>query len=68
MTSLNAIKDAGPWNVNVSNNTITIDVASPEEENPIINDAIYRAGGKLQSMTITTSSLEEAYLSLVRSS
>ena len=47
-------------------NSITIDVASPEKENPEIVRAIVGAGGDVQSVSINTSTLEDAYLKLVR--
>ncbi|MFW9929966.1 MAG: ABC transporter ATP-binding protein [Candidatus Thorarchaeota archaeon] len=64
---VSAIKNAGSWTVEVVNNQITIGVTNPEEENPLIDDVIHSSGGRLQSMTIVTSSLEETYLNIVRS-
>jgi ABC-2 type transport system ATP-binding protein len=48
------------------NNKLTIDVADPEIENPIIVDAIVNAGGKVQYVNKLSPSLEEAYLKIVR--
>jgi ABC-2 type transport system ATP-binding protein len=47
-------------------NNITIDVVSPEKENPEIVRAIVGAGGDVQSVSISTSTLEDAYLKLVK--
>ncbi|MFW9928929.1 MAG: ABC transporter ATP-binding protein [Candidatus Thorarchaeota archaeon] len=63
---VNAIKKAGNWNVEINNNKIFINVIDPENENPIIADAIVSAGGKLQSMSVVTSSLEDVYLNYVK--
>jgi ABC-2 type transport system ATP-binding protein len=50
----------------VDGRTLTIDVADPERANPIIVDAVVRAGGRVQSVNIVGSTLEDAYLKLVR--
>ncbi len=47
-------------------NSITVDVMSPEKENPEIVRAIVGAGGDVQSVSISTSTLEDAYLKLVK--
>jgi ABC-2 type transport system ATP-binding protein len=48
------------------NNSLTIDVVNPEKENPDIVRAIVGAGGDVQSVSVLTSTLEDAYLKLVR--
>src|SRR5208337_2285352 len=53
-------------NLVVDGSKLTIDVKDPEKENAAIVDAIVRAGGHLQSVTIVGSTLEDAYLKLVR--
>ena len=53
-------------NAVVDGNRLTIDVTDPEKENAAIMDAIVRAGGRVQSATIVGSTLEDAYLKLVR--
>ncbi len=53
-------------NVAVDGNRLTIDVTDPERENAAIVDAIVRAGGHVQSVTVVGSTLEDAYLKLVR--
>ena len=45
---------------------LTVDVVNPEEENPDIVSAIAAAGGCIETVTVTSSSLEDAYLKLVR--
>ena len=53
-------------NLAVDGNRLTIDVTDPEKENVAIVDAIVRAGGHVQSVTVVGSTLEDAYLKLVR--
>ncbi len=50
----------------INQNRVTIRLANPEKENPVILDAVFRAGGRVQSTTIVGSTLEDAYLKLVR--
>jgi ABC-2 type transport system ATP-binding protein len=63
---LAALKKLEVRNIVVDNNTLMIDVTNPEKENPAIVDAIVRAGGRVQLVTVAGSSLEDAYLKLVR--
>jgi len=42
------------------------DVADPEKENPRVVRTIVEAGGEIQTVTVQGSTLEEAYLKLVR--
>jgi ABC-2 type transport system ATP-binding protein len=44
----------------------TFDVADPEKENPPVVQTIVEAGGEIQTVTVQGSTLEEAYLKLVR--
>ncbi len=53
-------------NITVDGNTLTVDVKDPDEENVAIVDAIYGAGGHVRSVTVAGSTLEDAYLKLVR--
>jgi len=48
------------------NNQLIIDVANPEKENPLIVEAIVRAGGHVQYVTELSPTLEDAYLKYVR--
>ncbi len=45
---------------------LTVDVVDPEEENPLMVHAIDAAGGEVVSVSVVGSTLEEAYLKLVR--
>jgi ABC-2 type transport system ATP-binding protein len=53
-------------NLVIDSNKLTIDVSNPEKENVTILDTIFRAGGHVQSVTVVGSTLEDAYLKLVR--
>ena len=64
---ISALQRESTWTVEVENNKITIGVTNPEEENPLIDDVIHSLGGRLQSMTTITSSIDETYLNIVRS-
>jgi ABC-2 type transport system ATP-binding protein len=48
------------------NNKLIFDVTNPAEDNPDIVDAIVSAGGRIETVTVTSSTLEEAYLKIVR--
>jgi ABC-2 type transport system ATP-binding protein len=45
---------------------LTIDIRDPEKRIPDIVDAVVKAGGRILSSTVASSSLEETYLKLVR--
>jgi ABC-2 type transport system ATP-binding protein len=47
-------------------NKLTVDVKNPDEENPDIINAIVAAGGRIKTVIVTSSSLEDAYLKLVK--
>ena len=66
-TIISALKGAGSWSIEINNNQLTIDVDNPEKENPGIVNVIQSAGGRIQTINIVTSSLEDVYLSLIRS-
>ncbi len=63
---LAALKKLPVGDVAVDGNKLTIDVKNPETENAAIVGAIVLAGGNVQSVSVTGSSLEDAYLKLVR--
>jgi ABC-2 type transport system ATP-binding protein len=65
-TILNALKKLSLRNITSDNNKLTIDVENPEKENWTIVDAIVGAGGHIQTVTVLGSTLEDAYLKLVR--
>lgn len=64
-TIISTLKQVGSWSFEVSSNQILLEVADPDEENPLIVDAIQSAGGRIQLVNVSTSSLEEVYLNLV---
>jgi ABC-2 type transport system ATP-binding protein len=63
---LTALRNITFRNIAVDGNKLTIDVLDPEKENAAIVDAIVRAGGHIQSVNVVGSTLEDAYLNLVR--
>jgi ABC-2 type transport system ATP-binding protein len=63
---LTALRKLPVRNMVVEGNKLTFDVMEPEKENVAIVDAIYGAGGHVQTVTVVGSTLEEAYLKLVR--
>lgn len=63
---LAALRKLPVKNMVVEGNRLTFDVMDPEKENVAIVDAIYGAGGHVQTVTVVGSTLEEAYLKLVR--
>jgi ABC-2 type transport system ATP-binding protein len=65
---LSSLKKLDLRNLVSEANKITIDVEKPEIENPQLVEAIVAAGGKIETVTVIGSSLEDAYLKLVRSS
>ncbi len=63
---LNAANRIAPGKVTRDDSTLTIEPANPIKENPAVVRAIVAAGGNVQTVSITASSLEDAYLKLVR--
>jgi ABC-2 type transport system ATP-binding protein len=63
---LAALRKLPLGNMVVEGNKLTFDVMDPEKENVAIVDAIYGAGGHVRTVTVVGSTLEEAYLKLVR--
>jgi ABC-2 type transport system ATP-binding protein len=63
---LDSLKKLKVKNMVRESNKLTFDVANPEDENPDMINAIVAAGGRIETVTVTSSSLEEAYLKLVR--
>ena len=63
---LNSLKKLGVRNLVAEGNRLTVDVTRPEEENPDMVDAIVAAGGRIEAVNVLSSTLEEAYLKLVR--
>jgi ABC-2 type transport system ATP-binding protein len=60
------LRKLSPVNMAIEGNKLTFDVEEPEKENVAFLDAIYRAGGHVESATAVGSTLEDAYLKLVR--
>jgi ABC-2 type transport system ATP-binding protein len=63
---IEAVKKQGVKNLVRVGNKLTFDVTDPAEENPDMVDAIVAVGGRIETVTVTSSSLEEAYLKLVK--
>jgi ABC-2 type transport system ATP-binding protein len=63
---LNALKKLSLKNLTRDDNKITFDVVDPDKENSVVAEAIVLAGGHVRSMNVEGSTLEDAYLKLVR--
>lgn len=63
---LDALKRLNVKNMIRDGNKLTVDVAEPEDENPAMVRAIVGTGGDVVSVSILSSTLEDAYLKLVR--
>jgi ABC-2 type transport system ATP-binding protein len=63
---LTAVRKLNLGDVSVDGNKLTVGVKDPDKENSAIVGAIVMAGGQVQSVSVTGSSLEDAYLKLVR--
>ena len=63
---LAAVKRLGLGDVLAEGNKLTVSNPNPEKENAAILDAVFRAGGRIQSVNVVGSTLEDAYLKLVR--
>jgi len=63
---LDSLKKLKVKNLVMENNKLTVDVVNPAEENPEMVNAIVAVGGRVETVTVTSSSLEDAYLKLVR--
>ena len=63
---LESLKKLHLQNLAREGNKLTVDIVNPEDENPDIVSAIDAAGGRIETVTVIGSSLEEAYLKLVK--
>jgi ABC-2 type transport system ATP-binding protein len=63
---LDSLKRIEVKNMVRESNKLTFDVVNPEEENPDLVNAIVSAGGRIETVMVTSSSLEDAYLKLLR--
>ena len=65
-TILGSLKKLLIKNLVQEGNKLSVDVENPAQENPDIVNAIVKAGGRVETVTVTSSSLEDTYLQLVR--
>jgi len=63
---LNSLQKLPLKKLSSEENILTIELENPEKENPDIINAIVASGGRIQSVSVSKSSLEDAYLKLVR--
>jgi ABC-2 type transport system ATP-binding protein len=63
---LDALRRLPVRNMTREDRKLTVDVVNPEEENPAMVRAIDAAGGDVVSVSVVGSTLEDAYLKLVR--
>jgi ABC-2 type transport system ATP-binding protein len=63
---LNSLKKVDVKSMTREGNKLTLEVANPEEENPELVSAIVEAGGRVITVAIMGSTLEDAYLTLVK--
>jgi len=63
---LDSLKRLQVKNIVREGNKLTVDVVDPQEENPDIVSAIVAAGGRVETVCVLGSTLEDAYLKLVR--
>lgn len=63
---MEAVKSLNPKSVEVDKNVISLILNEPEKERPKIVSSIVSAGGNIQLVTESGSSLEDVYLKLVR--
>jgi ABC-2 type transport system ATP-binding protein len=55
-----------PNNIEVSDNKLLIDVTDPDQENPIMINAITSSGGQVREVTQVVPTLEDVYLQIVK--
>ncbi|HKW04144.1 MAG TPA: ABC transporter ATP-binding protein, partial [Nitrososphaerales archaeon] len=65
---LDSIKKLNARNLVRENNKLTVDVDNPEDENPVLVKSIVEQGGRIETVSVVSGSLEDAYLKLVRES
>ncbi len=63
---LNALEKLSLGKIVQDGSKLTVETANPIKENPGIVQAVVEAGGRVQSVSVSSSSLEDAYLKLVR--
>jgi ABC-2 type transport system ATP-binding protein len=62
-----AVKKLGSWQTEVTGNKLIVSVSNPEHDVPDIVEVVGKAGGRIESVTQITPTLEDVYLKLVRS-
>jgi len=65
---ISAVRKIIAGDIEIADNKLIVKVSNPEKENPDIVSAIDSAGGRIQYVTEVSSTLEDVYLKLVRSS
>ena len=65
---ISAVRKIIAGDIEIADNKLIVKVSNPEKENPDIVSAIDAAGGRIQYVTEESSTLEDVYLKLVRSS
>jgi ABC-2 type transport system ATP-binding protein len=63
-----ALKKLQLKNLTIEGNKISFDVAEPERENWAVVEAVVLAGGRISTVNVVGSTLEDVYLKLVRES
>jgi ABC-2 type transport system ATP-binding protein len=63
---LDSLKKLNVRNLVRENNKLTLDVDRPEDENPVLVKSIVEQGGRIETVSVVSGSLEDAYLKLVR--
>jgi ABC-2 type transport system ATP-binding protein len=63
---ISALERLGFGKVSQDGNKIAVQLTDPDENNPRVVAAIVGAGGKVQTVSVSSSTLEEVYLKLVR--
>lgn len=65
-TILEAVKSRKPKSLKIEGGSLLIEVDDPEKEIPLIINSISAAGGLIKAVTDAGSTLEEAYLNIVK--
>jgi len=63
---LNSLGKLSLGNISRDENKLTVELANPYKENPLVIRAIVEAGANVQTVSVSSSSLEDAYLRLAR--
>jgi ABC-2 type transport system ATP-binding protein len=63
---MDAVRRLQVRNLVADGNRLTFDIDDPEEDNPRVVDAVVAAGGSIVTVSVSGSTLEDAYLQLVK--